>query len=117
MRFSLLLFLTLVATGCDGHTRISGRVIDERGDPVEGARIGVFQGSSEIDIGATSDARGQFEAGGTHGPGWYRITLVVRKEGFKDGSQQLSPNEKHDNVRVVLERKSHPVWSRDSAQP
>ncbi|MBX3191841.1 MAG: carboxypeptidase regulatory-like domain-containing protein, partial [Labilithrix sp.] len=63
--------------------QVAGRVIDERGDPVDGARVTFTMASSTAEGGAsaTSGRDGSFRGGPLRGPATYRVR--VTRSGFE----------------------------------
>lgn len=100
-----LLFLVVVSlTGTlsfaqeqSGKGRISGTVVDEKAQPVEGASILVESMKTETKFHGTSDESGHFAVAGM-GTGYWRIT--AQKEGYTSSSV---------NVNVSQLKRSPPI--------
>jgi hypothetical protein len=58
--------------------QVEGRVVDERGDPVDGARVSFTNATSTEDLGAsaTTNADGTFRGGPLRGPATYRAKVT-----------------------------------------
>ncbi len=95
--FSLILFICLnLLLGQEnlGKGRINGTVVDENGNPVEGAVIVVESLTSKTKLEGKSDRKGHFAVAGM-GTGMWRIT--ASKPGYMSSStdmyvRQLAPN-------------------------
>jgi tetratricopeptide (TPR) repeat protein len=77
-----------------GRGRISGSVVDEKGNPVEGAKVVVQSLTSPTRFDAVSDAKGKFAVGGMGTGEW---NIAVTRDGYASGSlvvniSQLKPN-------------------------
>jgi hypothetical protein len=77
--------------------KITGRVTDERGSPIAGAKVGIFLGETDI-AGLTSAENGRFEfSTATEYPSQALKAVVVR-EGFKTLKQEIRPGEDADLI-------------------
>jgi len=77
-----------------GRGRISGSVVDENGNPIEGAKVAVQSLTSPTRLDAVSDAKGRFAVGGMGSGEW---NIAVTRDGYAPGSlgvniSQLKPN-------------------------
>jgi tetratricopeptide (TPR) repeat protein len=77
-----------------GRGRISGSVVDENGNPIEGAKVVVQSLTSPTRLDAVSDAKGRFAVGGMGSGEW---DIAVTRDGYAPGSlvvniSQLKPN-------------------------
>ena len=77
-----------------GRGRISGSVVDEKGNPVEGAKVVVQSLTAKTRFDAVSDAKGRFAVGGMGSGDW---NIAVTRDGYAAGSlevtiSQLKPN-------------------------
>lgn len=96
MRCYLILLLLLVATGvaCDGHTTVSGRVIDPGGVPILGADIKPIYKPDDPRYRRASttitEKDGRFAVGLVHSPSnKLPIRLEANKEGFTEYAENL----------------------------
>src|SRR5262249_48125581 len=91
----LALILTAAAAGCDGHTAVTGRVVDPDGKPVPGATVKLTQqpdnpGNNPTST-ATTDGEGRFSVGITQAPTKTMPFLFeVIKEGFVGHEERLT---------------------------
>jgi Tfp pilus assembly protein PilF len=77
-----------------GRGRISGTVVDENGQPVEGASILVESTKTKTKFQGTSDESGHFAVAGL-GSGYWRITAF--KEGYTSSSVDLNVRQHRRN--------------------
>lgn len=94
LKSGLLIFLALSLIGTStfaqeqtGKGRISGTVVDEEGQPVEGASVLVESVTTETKFQGVSDKSGHFAVAGI-GTGTWRITAI--KKGFSSSSLNLN---------------------------
>ena len=101
----LILFaLSLIGTSTfaqeqTGKGRINGTVVDETGQPVEGASILVESMTTETKFQSVSDESGHFAVAGM-GTGTWRITAF--KEGYSSSSVNLNVRQLRRNPPVTL---------------
>jgi Carboxypeptidase regulatory-like domain len=104
IRCGWLITLTLILTGCDGHTSISGTVSDSNGSPIEGADVILvaphYDGYKSESI---TDTDGKFSLGVTHAPGRFSLSLRVSKANYKDYESAVSSNVMSEKYSIVLE--------------
>jgi len=111
-RFLVLLFLVAIATGCDGHTSVKGRVVDEDGKPVAGAKV-EFKEDGPDDalhgrLERKTDEQGQFSVALTHAPSKkITFTLSVSKEGFETFRETVTSENRNQAREITLARKVH----------
>ncbi len=111
--------LAVVGFGCDGHSQIAGGVYDKHDRPVSGAMV-VFElvepdshGHREEDHVIT-DESGRFSLGFTHSPWDDRVSVCVRKEGYKPYCREMTTSEtrkimdQQHEMKVVLEKEPEP---------
>ncbi|OGD21002.1 MAG: hypothetical protein A2W03_16660 [Candidatus Aminicenantes bacterium RBG_16_63_16] len=84
---SLTLFLAAAGAWAQFQGRISGRVLDPSGNPIERAEVAIVsQKSSAVRYESKSDKEGRFVQVGLM-PGYFMIT--VKKSGFAPGSKEI----------------------------
>lgn len=93
----LISLLLLVAAGCDGYTRLQGKIVDGDGNPIPEAKVSLDRWESK------SASDGSFDVGGTHAPSHDPLAFTVTKDGFKTDIRHVPP-ESNSHMRVVLER-------------
>lgn len=82
------LFFTACA-GCDGEARVAGRVLDESGRAIEGAKVVLASRDKENE--GESRSNGSYDVGVTLSPGSApRGTLRVSKEGYETYQLQFN---------------------------
>jgi hypothetical protein len=98
-----LVVLTLVAgfvLGCDAYVRIPGRVIDESGDPIEGAKIEIYEGGRKLGE-EESNIEGRFDIQENVTPMFTsKIKVVASRQGFVTRELQFSARELPINPNV-----------------
>ncbi len=98
--FVLSLSITLVlAQEQTGKGRISGTVVDEKGQPVEGATIIVESMKTETKFQGTSDESGHFAVAGM-GTGLWRIT--ASKKGYTSSSVNMNVRQLTRNPPITF---------------
>jgi len=108
---ALLFFMatpSLVGQSWRGQGRLSGRVLDEKGKAIKGARVmlrSARAGNSGPDV--TTDAKGKWAALGLIGGGW---NIDVEAAGFvtRKTSIQVSEFERRPPMDIKLERAAAP---------
>ncbi|MEM7313842.1 MAG: carboxypeptidase-like regulatory domain-containing protein [Planctomycetota bacterium] len=102
IRALIVLSLVLIV-GCDGHTVLSGNVVNGDGEPLVNARIKLTQNGHRVGVDESSD-EGAFCVGGCHEPSRDPLDLVVEMKGYRTESRRVTP-ETLTEMRIVLERK------------
>ncbi|WP_339749572.1 carboxypeptidase-like regulatory domain-containing protein [uncultured Rubinisphaera sp.] len=98
--------------GCDGHTSISGVVVDENGKPLGGVQVTLKTVNLDskienelIDEEMTED-NGEFQVAITHQPtNKLKFSLIAEKENYNSYSEVIKANYGDDNHRITLEKK------------
>jgi tetratricopeptide (TPR) repeat protein len=100
---ALFLFLTasfpLAAQENLGRGRITGTVVDEGGNPIEGAHVVAESMQSHAKLEGTSDKKGHFAIAGLGTGGW-RIT--ASKSGYVDATSDMNVRQLVVNPPVTL---------------
>ncbi len=106
LKSCLLILFALSLTGASsfaqeqtGKGRISGTVVDEKGQPVEGASILVESITTETKFQGVSDESGHFAVAGM-GTGTWRITAL--KEGYSSSSINMNVRQLRRNPPITL---------------
>jgi hypothetical protein len=95
--------LLLPCLGCDGYTRVHGRIRDGSGLPVAGAVVVINPKGSAYPKETKSSADGTYSVGSTHAPFRHvTLTLVVSKEGFKSVQKEFKSRENTRQMDIVL---------------
>ncbi len=100
----LILLVFLLALPCFsqeglGKGRISGQVVDEAGNPVEGALIMVESLQTQTKLQGKSDRKGHFAVAGM-GTGMWRIT--ASKEGYASSSVDMNVRQLTTNPPITF---------------
>lgn len=85
-----------------GRGRISGTVVDENGDPVEGAQVVAQSQQSTAKLEGTSDKKGRFAIAG-FGTGVWQFE--VTKAGYVGEAQQVEVRQLRTNLPVTMTMK------------
>jgi hypothetical protein len=96
-----LVFIVISFIGCDGHTTISGHVLDEDGAAIPGATVNLADGKYPVGIESTSEADGTFFVGGTHSPHSDTVNLTVEKDGYNSTEQSIECGKQHSGVKIT----------------
>lgn len=97
--FIALSFLPALAQEGLGRGRISGQVVDENGNPVEGALITAESLSAETKLEGKSDRKGHFAVAGL-GTGMWRIT--ASKPGYVNSSIDMNVRQLATNPPITF---------------
>lgn len=97
----------IVLSGCDGRTRVSGKVLDENGNALSGSAVSLTiadeeHGSRESRV--VTDENGEYDISLTHAPNGFGILLDVNHDGYKNYQQELNSGSKLVDNRITLER-------------
>jgi tetratricopeptide (TPR) repeat protein len=106
LKFGLIIFLIFLLAGTllraqeqTGRGRINGTVVDDKGQPVEGASILVESMQTKTKFQGTSDESGHFAVAGL-GTGYWRIT--ASKEGYISSSVNLNVRQLKRNPPITF---------------
>ncbi|MGB9894166.1 MAG: tetratricopeptide repeat protein [Candidatus Saccharicenans sp.] len=112
---ALLLVINLQAQEGRGQGRISGIIVDEAGNPVEGARITLQYLFFSYKLEATSNKKGQWSM---FGLGKGEVTITVEKEGFAPASLQISVSgvSKNPVLKIILKKGEAGLPTTDSVE-
>ncbi len=98
-RFFLACLLLAFLCGCDYLLRLSGKVIDENGKPIPGAKVWMIYGNWVSE--SQTNQNGEFRDGIVHG-GNENLSLLISKEGKQLYFQTLNYEEKEMKITVTL---------------
>ncbi|MCE9545454.1 MAG: carboxypeptidase-like regulatory domain-containing protein [Planctomycetia bacterium] len=91
-------------TGCDGHTTVSGRVVDQTNVGISGAEVSLTLNGSAVGVPLKStDNNGSFFVGGTHAPGHFPLQLDVKKDGFVPFHCDIESNTRSDKTVTLMQ--------------
>jgi len=93
------LFFTACPMG-DGGVSVEGRVLDESGKPIKGAKV-VLVSRGTKDEGESRDD-GSYDVGVIHAPRAPTGTLTVSKEGYETYQQQFNSREELGHKRDIV---------------
>jgi hypothetical protein len=100
--------LAVIGVGCDGHTKVHGRVVDPEGEPIPEATVKFTQQSDtpgRRTDGAITDENGYFDVAITHAPSkTMPFLLEVSKEEFVRHEERLTGTATYEK-EIIL----HPV--------
>jgi hypothetical protein len=85
-----IVIFTFLALGCDAWANLKGRVVDEAGQPLAGAKVRLYQDNKLMGEEIT-DKDGSFKFGNgisTISLGLFKITVVT--DGFQEYEKRLS---------------------------
>ena len=95
--------LLLLCLGCDGYTRVHGRIRDGSGLPVADAVVVFNPKGSAYPKETKSSADGTYSVGSTHAPSRHvTLTLVVSKEGYQSVQKEFRSRENTRQMDIVL---------------
>ena len=90
--------------------RLSGRVLDPRGQPIPGAKIRILDGQTEVG-GVTSGEDGGFEFSSQAEGAHHKWKLIVSKQGFLPLSRELDSGI-NPSLGLVIRPVPRPIWER-----
>jgi hypothetical protein len=96
----LLVAALITLGGCDGGVSAEGRVLDESGKPIKGARV-VLISQGTRDERVTRDD-GSYDVGVIHAPVTPSGTLTVSKEGYETFQQSFSSRQELSHHHDIL---------------
>jgi len=85
-----------------GRGRISGNVLDEKGNPIEGAKVTVVSLTSKSRSDVVTDAKGRFAAGGMGSGAW---KIIVEKNGYASESLEVTVSQLKQNPPSAISLK------------
>ena len=85
-----------------GRGRISGSVLDEKGNPLEGAKVAVVSLTSKSRSDVVTDAKGRFAAGGMGSGAW---KIIVEKVGYASESIEITVSQLKQNPPSIINLK------------
>jgi hypothetical protein len=114
MRFTALCLVAVALTcGCDGGTRLQGRVLGPDGKPLAGAKV-QFGQPGDLQSERVTGEDGRFEVGRVHAPFEVKLVLTVTKEGFRPYRQQISSRRPEEfSGTVVLQPEPAPPKAKE----
>ena len=112
---ALMLVINLQAQEGRGQGRISGIIVDEAGNPVEGAKITLQYLFFSYKLEATSNKKGQWSM---FGLGKGEVNITVEKEGFAPASLQISVSgvSKNPVLKIILKKGEASLPTTDSVE-
>lgn len=87
-----LIALLTVGLACDGTSRIDGKVVNEDGIPISGARVILKSTPSDREEEVTV-ADGSFHMFLIHAPFDVELTIQVSKQGYRDFEKNITSTE------------------------
>jgi hypothetical protein len=93
------IFLTACPMG-DGGAIVEGRVLDESGKPIKGAKVVLVSRGAKA--GSESRDDGSYDVGVIHAPRAPTGTLTVSKEGYETYQQQFTSREELGHKRDIM---------------
>ena len=92
-------FLTACPMG-DGGASVEGRVLDETGRPIKGAKVVLVSRGAKAESESRDD--GSYDVGVIHAPRAPTGTLTVSKEGYETYQQQFNSREELGHKRDIV---------------
>lgn len=87
-------------TSCDGGLLVTGRVLDEQGKPINGAKVTLISRGKKNE--SSSRADGSYNVGIIHAPRAPTGSLTVSKEGYETYNLPFSSFEEIGHKRDVV---------------
>lgn len=90
------LLFPLCLAGCmgDGSIEVTGRVVSDKGEPIEGALIHMDI-SRKVVLRTTTDTNGGFDFFELIAPGHYTVPLIVEAKGFTPARLDIQAQREH----------------------
>jgi len=82
-----------------GRGRISGSVLDEKGNPIEGAKVVVQSLTDKTRMDAMSDSKGRFTVGGMGSGAW---GISVTRDGYAPSSLEVNVSQLRPNPPAII---------------
>jgi hypothetical protein len=105
LRLVTCLGVIALASGCDGHTSLSGEVIGPDDKPVVGAKVRLTESEHpERGWDSTTNELGRYSVALTHAPFDISLVVTVSKDGYKPYREEFKVSKRDDfPKRIVLE--------------
>ena len=106
----LIIPFTILLAACpmgDGGVSISGRVLDESGKPIKGAKVILISRGTKGENESRED--GSYEVGVIHAPAAPTGTLTVSKEGYETFWLQFNSREEIGHKRDIVLKAARPL--------
>lgn len=100
----LSLYALVGLSGCDGHTTVSGTIVDSSGKPINAAEVSLMLDDEVIGDPDTTNEAGGFFVGGVHSPGHSPLSLVIDADGYQSVEKEFKRNKIHKGVRVTISK-------------
>jgi len=101
LSFTALIFACLIALcGCDGGISFEGKVLDENGKPVKGAKVVLISRGTKAERISRDD--GSYDVGVIHAPVSPSGTLTVSKDGYQTIQQSFSSRDDLSRHRDIV---------------
>src|SRR5437660_1442870 len=94
----ILILLLLSLVSCDRFTTISGRIVDDKSQPISGVTIALRRSITQP---VKSENDGKFSITAAHW-GEPSFTIIAEKEGYKRYSKQLPPANNNPGTDFIL---------------
>jgi hypothetical protein len=101
--FTVFLFLILA---CDGGVHSKGRILDEHGNPIKGARVFLDVDNEKVKFESSSKEDGSYDLGGTVSPFSAKIRLIVVKDGYQTSLENFDNQEELKGEHNVILKKN-----------
>jgi hypothetical protein len=101
--FAILLFLVLA---CDGIAHSQGKILDEQGNPIEGARVFLDVDNEKYKFESNSKEDGSYSLGGTVAPFKLKVRLIIVKSGYQTSLETFDSQEELKGEHNVVLKKN-----------
>jgi hypothetical protein len=102
--------LALLVAGCDGETRLRGRIVDPEGTPIAQAVVRLDEIPKNLnDSEDKTDRSGMFHVSIMHAPVSTDLVLTVSKDGYQTYREEINSSRvKKEDREIVLVPEERP---------
>lgn len=105
--FGLIVTVFLFSVlACDGIARSQGKILDEQGNPIKGARIFLDVDNEKYKFDTNSRGDGSYDLGGTIAPFNLKVRLIVVKDGYRTSLENFDSQEELKGEHDVVLKKN-----------
>ncbi len=97
--WSVCVVFFVAIAGCDGGTRVRGRVTDVFGQPIAGAMVTLDDGTFPVNV--TTEEDGEYEVGTLHSPNLKTVRLSVLKDGYNVYHETVPAGHKRETSHTI----------------
>ena len=100
LNFAVIILITAISVGCDGYTRLQGRISDSAGKPISNVRVTLTAGKWNRTV--NSDENGLYKVGMTHAPFKVALSLTAEKDGYQKYEKRFYSTDHLRSLDITL---------------